>query len=94
MVLGTFLTAQSTKYWHFIICQGVLVGVNVTSTLLSTIHGLINYLKAVVRNNLWPKLGDHLSLVQEAARDGVRRDSVRLIMWRHVVSYRLSKPGL
>lgn len=27
LVVATFLTAHCTKYWHFLLCQGVGVGV-------------------------------------------------------------------
>ncbi|KLO10562.1 MFS general substrate transporter [Schizopora paradoxa] len=28
MIVGTFLTAQCTKYWHFILCQGIVIGIS------------------------------------------------------------------
>lgn len=27
LVLATFLIAECTKYWHFVICQGIAIGV-------------------------------------------------------------------
>jgi hypothetical protein len=32
LVLSAFLIAQCTEYWHFIICQGLMVGVSPNPT--------------------------------------------------------------
>ncbi len=37
MIIGTFLTAQCTKYWHFILCQGIVIGVGVYLPLSSSV---------------------------------------------------------
>lgn len=31
LVLSVFLTAQCTEYWHFVVCQGLMVGVSLNS---------------------------------------------------------------
>ena len=28
LIIATFLTAQCTQYWHFVLCQGIVVGVS------------------------------------------------------------------
>ena len=38
LVLCTFLTAECTEYWHFLLCQGFGIGVRFIAT-----HGELNH---------------------------------------------------
>jgi MCP family monocarboxylic acid transporter-like MFS transporter 10 len=35
LVVAAFLTAQCTQYWHFLLCQGIAVGVRPTPLSLT-----------------------------------------------------------
>lgn len=35
VIIATFLTAQCTKYWHFLLCQGIFLGVRLVVLSIS-----------------------------------------------------------
>lgn len=66
LVTGTFLIAECTEFWQFMLCQGIAVGVShypysPRSNSLTVLH------LAGVWSDLWAYDGNSTALVQEKA---------------------------
>ena len=65
LVAVTFLTAQCTQYWQFLLCQGIALGVRLFSNLYTNLIDSC-YVPAFpdcVRSDLWDHYGLSCALV-------------------------------
>ena len=70
LVGATFLTAQCTQYWQFLLCQGILVGVSTRTSFDSNISINLSVFVGSMRWDFRPHCCCYCPLVQETARLG------------------------
>lgn len=73
LVAATFLVPLCTEYWHFLLCQGIAVGVSsqILTYQISTVSHLVT---GWMRHNIWSCNGCDFALVQKAERNRFRFD--------------------
>lgn len=80
-IAGTFLVAECTHFWHFLLCQGILIGVR--WPLPSRLHLRLRYPTAIRRMYVLLHCTNTCTLVPQAKRP---RDGLlggRCGHWRH-----------
>jgi len=89
LVGATFLVAQCTEYWQFLLCQGFAVGVRKFLFASSAVVYLSH--SARMRWYLWPNDCSYRSLVQKASRTGYGLRRCWVFHRRYCPPYRCEK---
>lgn len=70
LVVATFLTAQCTHYWHFLLCQGFATGVSTFSRILSICFEILMVLSVFALNSF--PAASYLAPCSACSRTGSR----------------------
>ncbi len=91
LVLCTFLTAQCTEFWHFLLCQGFGIGVSfsflATTCSLTSLSGTVRKRDRIYRSGRY-----HPSLVQQEARTCIRLHGHWVEYRRHHLPHNPEEP--